>query len=75
MFEGRPERPPPRPPRIKSKDMYLDVTPQNNVAEHAAAAAAAAAFALLILLVCFFVCLSTVLASNICWNSLQSHFF
>ena len=45
MFEGRPERPPPRPPRIKSKDMYLDVTPQNNVAEHAAAAAAAAAFA------------------------------
>ena len=46
MFEGRRERPPPRPPRTKSKDVYMDVTPQNNVAEHAAAAAAAAAVAI-----------------------------
>ena len=38
--EGRPGAPPPRPPRIKSKDMYVDVTPQNKVDGRAADAAA-----------------------------------
>lgn len=34
-FEGRAERPPPRPPRT-SKEMFMDVTPQHDVSQNTA---------------------------------------